>query len=222
LANSCQTVGLRFTTASKTGIITGLNVILVPIFLALFFRRKTRKELWIGILLVISGIVMMNFVGLGEDGAYGLNIGDMIVFITAVSFAIYIIVLEKRLQGLDNRAFACFQLMFIACFSLLTSILFDDWSYITGDGASNIFTLYNLFILLYMGIIATGTTFFIYAYGQKRIAATPAAIILALEPLFGVLFGVIGGEVLSIFSAIGIFLMFLGILISIKKKNKNI
>ncbi|MFX0103729.1 MAG: DMT family transporter, partial [Candidatus Hodarchaeota archaeon] len=214
LANSSQTVGLRFTTASKTGIITGLNVILVPIFLALFFKRRTRKELWIGILLVIGGVVLMNFVRLGEEG-FGLNVGDLIVFVAAVSFAIYIIVLEKRLEGLDNRAFACFQLIFIACFSLATSLLFDDWSYIFGSSASSIFTLLNWVILLYMGIIATGATFFIHVYGQKRIAATPAAIILALEPLFGVLFGMIGGETLSLFSALGIALMFLGILISI-------
>lgn len=219
LSNATQTLGLNYTTASKAGFITGLNVIMVPIFLHIFYKHKVNKLLWFGVILATIGTALLTLVKNGPDQ---ISWGDPLIFLCAVLYALYIIYLDNHLCEIDIIAFSSLQMLFVGIYSLLSSFLLDDWSYITSNIEAVIFTPSNIAILLYMGVIATSGSLLTQFYGQTKVSATKAAIIFALEPVFATLFGIwIGGETLTILTVIGAIFILVGIVISeIKIKRK--
>ena len=82
-----QTYGIMLTTATKSAFITGLNVIMVPIFVALIFHRKVGNKIWVATFLALLGVFVMSFSGL--EGSF--EWGDLLVLICDVFYAFYII-----------------------------------------------------------------------------------------------------------------------------------
>ncbi|MCP4764594.1 MAG: DMT family transporter, partial [archaeon] len=87
VAIGTQTLGMTDinTTASKAGFLTGLNVILVPIFLAIFFREKISKRIWIAVVLAIIGTYILS----SNNGINSISIGDILIIICAIFCAFY-------------------------------------------------------------------------------------------------------------------------------------
>ncbi|MBN1551910.1 DMT family transporter, partial [bacterium] len=73
LGASLQQVGIVFTTAGKAGFITGLYVILVPIF-GLFQRQVPRWGTWTGAILAVAGLYLLSF-----SGSFTMSTGDLLV-----------------------------------------------------------------------------------------------------------------------------------------------
>src|SRR5947209_11458347 len=92
-----QTTGLRLTTASKSAFITGLSVILVPLFLRLFWGRKTTTWTAIGVLAALFGLFLLTVPpsesGLGNWAS--VNRGDLLTLACSVSFGFQIIFLGR-------------------------------------------------------------------------------------------------------------------------------
>src|SRR5947209_6185452 len=89
-----QTTGLRLTTPSKSGFVTGISVVLVPLFLALFWRRKINRWTLLGVAAAFVGLILMTI----PVGAWGhsadwssVNRGDVLTLFCAVAFAFQII-----------------------------------------------------------------------------------------------------------------------------------
>jgi len=81
-----QTVGLKHTTAARSGFITGMLVPLTPVFAWLLFRTRISLRLWMAVLLAFGGLWIMS-----RPEAGGLNFGDMMTLICAVIFALHIV-----------------------------------------------------------------------------------------------------------------------------------
>src|SRR5438270_10314543 len=62
-----QTTGIRLTSASKSAFITGISVVLVPLFLMVFWGRKTSTWTAVGVLAAIIGLFLLT-VPAGESG----------------------------------------------------------------------------------------------------------------------------------------------------------
>ena len=77
-------------------------------------------------------------------------------------------------------------------------------------------------VMLYMGAIAAGLTFFFQNWGEKKIGATKTAIIFTLEPVMAVLFAsfLIGNENISLQGWIGCGLIMLAIIITVVKNRE--
>jgi drug/metabolite transporter (DMT)-like permease len=80
-----QTVGLLYTTSSKAGFITGLSVVLVPLFSYFILKQKVSLQAILGISLATIGLYFLTF---GDTN--GFNIGDILVLFCAISFALQI------------------------------------------------------------------------------------------------------------------------------------
>lgn len=212
-----QTFGIMLTSAAKSSFITGLNVIMVPIFVAGFYKQKVRKIVWLSSVLALIGISLMSFTNISK-----IEWGDVLVLISSVFYALYIIYIEHAIKQVDLIAFSAFQLAVLAVLSILFSALFEG---ILAPGVlslNSIFGYPNIAIILYMGFLATSFATIIQMNGQKLVTATQAAIIYALEPIFGALFAVlIGNELLSYQTIIGGILIVGGIFLSIEKTPTN-
>lgn len=209
---SVQTIGIKLTTATKSAFITGLSVIMVPIFSAIFFKDKISPRIWISTILALIGVSIMSFIGFEN-----FSIGDLLILICDVFYAIYIIYLSQNLKSIDIIGLSLIIIFLNSFYSFIASIIFEDMNYIFNDGAELIFTIENFGILLYMGICATNIATLTQNYGQRHLSPTKAAIIFATEPLFATFFAVLGNELLNLQIIIGGALILIGILLSIEK-----
>jgi len=208
-----QTVGIKLTTATKSAFITGLNVIMIPIFLAIFFKKKVSKKIWISTFFALVGVSILSFGSIEKP-----SIGDLLVFICDIFYALYVIYIGIHLKEIDTIGLSAIVVFIISLFSFIISFIFEDMQYIFGEGASSIFTYQNLGIMLYMGLIATTISNLTQNYGQTHISAAKTAIIFSLEPLFATFFAVLGKESLNLQIINGAILNFIRIVLSIEKK----
>ena len=204
-----QNFGLMETTPSKSAFITSVSVILVPIILVLFKIKKVNPRIWVAVVLAIIGLYIL----LNPTGG-GINVGDMLTFGCAVSFAAHIIIQDKYLsKGASISKLFLIQIMFVTLFSCISVFLFEDIS---------IHISQRLIIaLLVTGILATFVAIMFMVWAQTILGPNQTAILLSLEPVFAALFSTFfAGEILGIYGWVGGMVVVLGVIssgISFKK-----
>lgn len=175
-----QTIGLLYTSSSKAGFITGLSVVLVPLFLFLFFKQKLNMNMIVGVLLATVGLYFLSFVGAVE-----LNIGDLYVFICAIGFALQIILTGKYSEQHPTLLLTIIQISTVSILSFIGSLLFEDVS--SNFRIENIFQQDVIIALCITSILATALAFLIQTSLQKFTNATRVALIFSTEPVFAAL-----------------------------------
>ena len=111
-----QTTGLKFTSPSKAAFITGSSVVIVPLMLAVFGKRRVNVWIWAGALAALAGLY---FLTVPPEGLGGLNRGDPVVFGCAVMFALHMIVIGRYVEHHSVGALAVIQ---VATTALLSTI----------------------------------------------------------------------------------------------------
>jgi drug/metabolite transporter (DMT)-like permease len=165
-----QAIGLRYTTANRSAFITCLNVIFVPI-LAAFFGRGVRPIIWAAAFTAVVGCAL-----LCNDGS-GWNIGDLWTLITAVTYAAYILRIERFAGDFPSLSLTVVQFVPVAIFSGIWTaadprpIVHIPWP-----------------ALIYLGLGATVITTWLQTVAQQVVPAPQAAVIFTLEPVFASLF----------------------------------
>ncbi|WP_432408372.1 DMT family transporter [Wukongibacter sp. M2B1] len=206
-----QTVGLQYTTASKSAFITGINVILVPIFSPLLLKKIPKKASIYGAVLAFIGMALLS---LNEvTSIKSINIGDVYTFICAVVFALYIIAVGKFTSEVESISFAVIQLGVVGVLSLITSFVIEN-PIIPMDRSSWI-------SILILSIVCTSAAYIIQNVAQRFTSSTHTALIYTGEPVFAAMFGYIFfGELLSVKGTIGAILILTGMItaeINLKK-----
>ena len=210
-----QTLGIQTTTAGKAAFITGLSTIMVPFITWLGFRKAIKKRVWLAVIISISGMVFLLL-----EGESNIIIGDFLVLLCAVLYALFIVLNDKYVQIVDVYLYSMIQLIVISIFSFGSSFLLNE----TYDLMNVSLPFWLVFI--YMGLAVTSGTFIFQNWSQQHQGPTQTAIIFTLEPVFAVIFAsfVFGNETMTPYGWIGCLLVFSAILITVlktKKENKN-
>ena len=103
-----QTIGLSFTTASNSGFITGLFIVFVPIFSLLVFKKRPLLLDIVAIVFSLSGLWILT------GGLTDINLGDLLTFVTAVTYSIHILLVDKYIREGDNAFVLGFQQFLIS------------------------------------------------------------------------------------------------------------
>lgn len=195
-----QQAGLKYTTAGNAGFITGLYVVIIPLFLALFWHQRLARLTWLGALLAVIGLFLLS-----TGGQLRLNRGDALVLAGAVFWALHVIFTGRLVQRLDVLQFAVGQYLVCALVSLSIGLalephalpaLADHW-----------------WAVAYTGLVSVGLGYTLQAVGQRVAPPADAAIILSLEAVFAALSGwLFLGEMLSPLQLLGCGVMLLGML----------
>ena len=205
-----QNFGLMETTPSKSAFITSVSVILVPIILVLFKIKKVNPRIWVAVVLAIIGLYIL----LNPTGG-GINVGDMLTFGCAISFAVHVIMQHKYLsKGASISKLFLIQIMFVTLFSCISVFLFEDIS---------IHISQRLIIaLLVTGILATFVAIMFMVWAQTILGPNQTAVLLSLEPVFAALFSTFfAGEILGIYGWVGGMIVVLGVISSEISFNKK-
>lgn len=202
LACFFQQLGIMYTTVGKSGFITALYIVLVPVLSYVFYRRAV--SLLQGISVGIAAIGMY-FICINEG--FAINKGDLYTLICAFCFAAQIICVENIVKNLDGVRLSFIQfatcavvngvLMFIFETPSLTSVL-QGWAPIA-----------------YAGIMSSGVAYTLQIVGQKHVSSVLACMLMSLESAFALLSGwILLGQAMSPREIFGCCLVFAAILLA--------
>jgi drug/metabolite transporter (DMT)-like permease len=197
-----QTEGLRLTTASNSALITGLYMVLVPLFSLIYPRGRPDPLAIVGIALALVGMILLT-----QYSFTGLNGGDLITIVTACACAWHIILTGQFATEHSIIPLVVYQFIFVSFFSLVATI-------ITGQFTSHIPQIGWITIII-TAVFATALAFTVQTAAQRIVNPTRTGIIFAMEAVFGALFGyLIGGELMTQLSFVGACLMVGGMFVS--------
>lgn len=202
IAFALQTVGLQFTTPSKNAFLTAVNVVIVPFIGFLLYKRKIDMYELTGAILAVVGIAVLSL-KLSSD----ISVGDVLTLGCAVGFAFHIFYTAKFVKTEDPVVLTIVQMVTAAVIGCIVILFRGETSFsVESEGVLN---------LLYLGIFSTTIAFLMQTVAQKYITETKAAIILATESFWGMVFSIIIlSEIMTGRMIIGAFLILLAILIS--------
>jgi drug/metabolite transporter (DMT)-like permease len=197
-----QTVGLQYTSASNAGFITGMFVVFTPVIGALVFRRLPSTAASMGVILATGGLVL-----LAMPSGFHLRRGDALEVMTAITFAVHILLIARLGKGIPALRFAAIQIGTAATLALM-------WSGIAEHAAPPADGGVWLAIVL-TGVLATALAFLVQTRAQQEIPPTRTAVILTAEPVFAGIFGyIVAGDRLGVRGYAGAVLIVAGILVA--------
>ena len=199
LGINLQQIGLMFTTVTNSGFITGLYVILVPVF-GLFIGMRTHKGTWAGAVMALVGMVLLSV-----TAEFTVARGDWLQLVGACFWAVHVLLVGALASRYDPILVSFIQFLVCAMVSLTLAVALEPINFSAVAQA--------LPAILYGGILAVGVAFTLQVVAQKDAITSHAAIILSLEAVFAALAGwLILGETLTPRGLLGCALMLAGML----------
>lgn len=200
-ATTFQQFGIMHTSVGKTGFITALYVILVPI-LGLVTGKKPGIRIWVGAVIAIVGFYFLCI----KEG-FSIETGDMLVFVCAFVFAMHIMVVDRYIPFVNGVKLSCIQFLVAGTISSILMFIFES------PDINAVVSAWQP--ILYAGIMSCGVAYTLQIIGQKYTNPFLASLILSLESVISVLAGwLFLGEVLSVRELIGCVLVFGAIVIA--------
>lgn len=210
IASSLQQYGVEITnSAGKSGFITGLYTVLVPLISFVFLKKKTSVLTWVGAAFSVCGLYLLCMTG--EDG---VGIGDFVLLIGSVFWALHILVIDKYVSQISSLKFAQLQFAVCSVLCLICAFAFEDISFAAiRDAAAPI---------LYGGLMSVGVAYTCQILAQKDSDPTFSAIVLSTESVFGAIGGALfQNEKMTRSAYIGCVMIFAGIVLSQLKIKKS-
>ena len=208
-AGTLQTWGMVYTTSGKSGFITAMYMVFVPI-IGLFAGKKIRAVTVLGVALAVAGMYMLS-IG-GTD--FVINKGDVITLACAFIFSFHIMAIDRLSGELDCVKLACLQFFVCGTINIILMFLFEhpDWELVRSCAVP----------IIYSGVMSCGVAYTLQIVGQQYAEPTTASIILSLESVFAALAGwALLHEMLTLGELFGCALMFAAIIIvQLPAKNK--
>ncbi|MEP7289258.1 MAG: DMT family transporter [Chloroflexota bacterium] len=212
-----QTFSLRLIDSGRTGFITGLYVILVPVLALVLLRHKFSLRAIIGAGLAVVGLALLS------NAPGGNWLGDVLAFLCAVSFAAQILAVEKFPKDADWRIMTLIQ---SACVAVICGILAPLLAIVHGcesticqglqpfaDSLPTSIPLVVIGVAGFTGVVATAMGLAIQVWAQRRLPPSDAALIFSMESPFSALFGwFFRGETLTAGGLLGCGLILMGML----------
>ena len=196
IAINLQQVSLIYTTAAKASFLTALYIVFIPV-IGLFFGRRPSVKIMLCIFLAMVGTYLLSI-----KGGLKINRGDLIVILSALVFAIHILLLTKYSTNTNAVLVSLVQFAVCGVISLVGALVLEDISMEA--------ILKSQATILYVGILSSGVGFTIQLMALKDLEPVVASMICSLESVFGALFGwlILSQEMTEreIFGAIVIFL----------------
>jgi drug/metabolite transporter (DMT)-like permease len=200
-ASSFQQLGLITTAAGKSGFLTALYIIIVPL-LGIFFKRKTSNLLYFAVILGLIGAYLLC------GGIENISIGDIFTVGCAFMFSIHILIIDRYAPKCDCVMLSCVQFSACAVFACAGSLIFREaWIY------ENI--IKSLPFWIFCGIGSSAVAFTLQMYAQKFLHPVTASLLMSLESVFALIGGYLFlNEKISLQELIGCVVIFAAVIIA--------
>jgi drug/metabolite transporter (DMT)-like permease len=186
-----QTIGLELTTASISGFLTGLYVVLTPLLAWLVLKQKISLKIFIGAILAAIGLGVLS----GAATTVEFQVGQIWLIVCAVLYAVHLLVLGKFGQGRDSYRFAMLQIAFVAVVT---------WVFALADGYQAPPNGSVWFAIVFTALLSTVFAFWVQTWAQTIIEPSRVALLITSEVIFTALLAVgVGQEPLTLTMVVG-------------------
>ena len=202
-AYAFQTVALLYTSASNTGFLTGLNVVMVPVLSSLMLRQRIPGSIKLAVLLSVCGLSL-----LCGNGSWHFNSGDILAAVCAVCVSLHLVYTGEFARQSDYYWLTAVQLGVVALLSTLFAV--------ARGKPVLVWYPHLLWTLLICAVIATVFAFLVQTSMQRFISHTNTALIFCTEPVFAAAYAWLAiDERLGLFGLLGAMLILAGMIVSI-------
>ncbi|MEA2007705.1 MAG: DMT family transporter [Chloroflexota bacterium] len=208
LGATFQQVGLVYTPAGKAGFITGLYVVIVPIYGA-FTGERAPLQTWFGAILAVAGLYFLSV-----RGDFTFALGDGLVLAGSFFWAAHVHFIGKFAARIGAIRLSFLQFVITALLSFGVGLIVESLTWEMVQAA--------WWPIFYGGVISVGIAYTLQVVAQKNANPSHAAIILSLEAVFALLGGwLLLAESLTGRGILGCGLMLVGMFISQQKTNAD-
>lgn len=201
VASILQQIGIMYTTVGKSGFITAMYIVIVPI-LSIFLKKRAGIKVWIGVVLAVVGMYFLCM----TPGNIILQKGDVLILLCAIIFSFQILAVDYFAPQVDGVKLACAQ--FAIC-GLLSGIGMFFFERPTMEAV-----LAAWLPILYAGVLSTGVAYTLQIVGQRGMNPTVASLLMSMESVISVIAGwAILNQALSGRELMGCVLMFAAIIL---------
>ncbi len=201
-AYSFQTFGLQRTSAGNAGFITGLFVVFVPILSTVILHKRPGTRSVLSVIVATIGLALLSL-----QPGLKVNTGDILVLACAFTYSLHIIYMDRFVRRQDLLLLTMVQMGVVAALQTGSALVFEEFVLPGG--------LYAWVTIIVCGVFASALAFFVQAWAQREISPVRTSVVLIMEPVFSVFFGIILlGETLTLRGWLGCALMLAGMLIS--------
>lgn len=194
-----QTVGLQYTTSSRSAFITYLLVVMVPIMAAVTIRSAPTTRVVVAVAVAAGGLVLLTDVSGG-----GFGRGELLTLGCAAGFAANVVVIAAVIEHHDALFLTFVQLTMLA-------VIFSVPGQLQGGYAFDASTWVGV---AFTGVFASAVAFSLQNWGQRTVGPSRAAILLVMEPVFAAVIARVDGERLGSAAVVGAVLIIAAVLIS--------
>lgn len=200
-ASCFQQIGIQYTTVGKSGFITSLYIVIVPM-LGILFKKKVPAKVWISVVISLIGLYLLCM-----NEVFSISRGDFFILICAFCFSIHILIIDKYSSLVDGVRMSCIQFFVAGLLGGIPMLIFEN---------PQIKDILNACSpILYAGIMSSGVAYTLQIIGQRYTSPVLATLIMSLESVFAALSGwIILGEILSLKEFAGCCLVFAAIILA--------
>ena len=177
LACNLQQVGLVDTDPGKSGFLTAMYIVIVPV-IGIFLKRKISIMVPISVALAVAGLYCISCIGVTR-----INTGDLLTVGCAFMFAVQIVFVDRLAPSVDPLRLNAIQALVCAVLSAVIMVFTEtpSWSGIQACAIP----------LAHAGFLSMGAAYALQIIGQKHMEPTAASLIMSMESVFALIFGIL-------------------------------
>ena len=201
IASNLQQFGIMYTSVGKSGFITAMYIVLVPV-VGIFLKKKAGVKIWCSVAIAVCGLYLLCM----TDNGFSIQKGDLLLLLGAVVFSFHILTIDYFSPKVDGVKMSCIQFFTCGILSMVCMFLFEQ----PQIGA----ILQAWMPIVYAGVLSCGVAYTLQIVGQKGMNPTVASLILSTESVISVIAGwLILHQKLSGRELLGCVLMFAAIIL---------
>ncbi|AMO20320.1 EamA family transporter [Flavobacterium columnare] len=205
--------GLSYTSPIMGAVLMVTTPMIVLILSAIIMKERMENQKILGILLGLAGTITLIVYGKSLKNASNATLGNFLVFVNAVSYGFYLIIVKKLMDKYNAFSFV----KWIYLFGFLMVIPFG-WNEFQTVEWSNVPTV----AFLKIGFVVVFSTFLTYLLNlvsMRELKPTTVAVFIYLQPFFATLFAIgLGKDELSWIKVGSAFLIFIGVYLVTQKR----
>lgn len=204
--------GLSMTTPISASVIMVISPIIVLTFATIFLKEKATKKKLTGIFIGMFGAILLIAYGKDQNTATNATIGNLLVFVNASSYAMYLILIKNLTKKYHPLTLA----KWLYLFGLFMVIPFGlsefnqiDWVSIPTSA---------LYKIGFVVIFTTVLTYMFNLFAIKKLKPTTLSIFIYLQPVIASIYAlIVGSDTINQLKIIATLLIFVGVFLVTRK-----
>jgi drug/metabolite transporter (DMT)-like permease len=198
--------GLSYTTPINASVIMVVVPIIVLLLSAIILKETITSMKIIGVILGLSGALVLTLYGKSVQANDNILLGNFLVFINAVSYSIYIIIIKQLTSR--YHPFTFIKWLFLFGLIMVTPFGFNELSNVQWST----FNSYTYFSVGFVIVAATFGTYILNPLALRELKASTVSTFLYLQPVIAGIFAILmGSDSMSITKAVAAVLIFIGV-----------